>query len=479
MRSLYIIFLLSVFVITSNAQDVNSGKRLDVKEKNVGLVDSQFRAEIALDFTSFDLPSKAMIVLTPRLESLDGSKSYVFDELVYAGSNRSKVLKRSDMLSGKETPNVTVVRRKENQEIIPLILTAPYESWMNKSRLVFTEEMSGCASCDLGTYTHIVEVPVLVPYTPNYSLAYIVPEVEAIKQRSREYTAMLNFKVARYEILKKLGDNGRILDEIQAIVDEVKNDKDLTISHISMVGYASPEGNEASNMTLSKNRARSLANYLGLIHNLKPSMFKLDWKGEDWDGLRKAVAASNLTEKDAVIDLIDNTPSIPQRKQKLKSLNKGVTYKELLADYYPPLRRNELVVHFVVKAFSIEEAKEIIHTNPQYLSLNEMYMLANSYPKDSKESKEVFDIASRLYPNDSIAVLNAATAELESGSIDRAIEKLAKIDKPEAWNNLAVAYAKKGNYTKAAELFEKAAKAGVEQGNQNREELQKKVDELR
>lgn len=479
MKSLYIIFILFIFTITSNAQEINHGKRLGVKEKNVGLVDSQFRAEIALDFTSLDLPSKAMIVLTPRLESLDGSKSYTFDELVYAGSNRAKVLKRSDVLSGKETPNVTVVRKKENQDTIPLILTAPYESWMNKSRLVFTEEMSGCASCDLGTYTHIVEVPVLVPYTPNYSLAYIVPEVEAIKERSREYTAMLNFRVARYEILKNLGNNGRILNEIQAIVDEVRNDKDLTISHISMVGYASPEGNEASNLTLSKNRARSLANYLGQQYSFKQSMFKLDWKGEDWDGLRKAVAASNLVAKDEILDVIDNTNPIAKRKQKLASLNKGVTYKELLADYYPPLRRNELVVHFVVKAFSIEEAKEIIHTNPQYLSLNEMYMLANSYPKDSKESKEVFDIASRLYPNDNIAVLNAATAELESGSIDRAIEKLAKIDKPEAWNNLAVAYAKKGDYTKAAELFEKAAKAGVKQGDSNNEELQKKVDELR
>ncbi|WP_101689463.1 tetratricopeptide repeat protein [Dysgonomonas massiliensis] len=473
MRLLNITLVFFIAVLSLKGQSETPEKKLELKDVNIALIDSMFTTEAKLDFLSSKFPSEAMMVLTPRLESTKTGDSYTFDDQIYVGRNRAKVLSRSDMLTGQKTENVTVVRNKENLNSAFLRIAVPFESWMNKSRLVLVEQSTGCASCDLGTNEHIVEIPTLVPYYPNYSLAYVVPEAEAVKERSREYSAKLNFIVARYEIVPSLGNNAIILNEVQEVINEVKNDKDLTISKISMTGYASPEGNEASNMKLSENRAKSFANHLRKLYNFDGNLFSLDWKGEDWNGLRKVVEASGLTHKKQVLDILDNSSSVADRKRRLKALEGGTVYKELLADYYPDLRRNEMVVHFVVKPFDIEEAKEIIKTRPQYLSLNEMYLLANSYPKDSKEFKEVFDIASRLYPDDQTANLNAATAELENGSIDKAIEKLSGVDVPEAWNNLAVAYAKKGDFAKAYELMQKAAKAGVENANNNIAELEK------
>lgn len=477
MKFLNITLALIISVLSLNAQTKTTEKKVEFKDANITMVDSMFVAEVKLDFTTSNIPSEAMIILKPRLESLETGDLYEFDEQIYVGRNRAKVLKRSDMLTGKETENVTVIRKAENLDAEYLRLTVPFESWMNKSRLVVIEDMSGCASCDLGTNEHQIRVPALVPYNPSYSLAYVAPKVEAIKQRSLEYSAKLNFIVARYEIVPELGNNATILAEIKKVIDEVKDDKDVTISRINMTGYASPEGNERSNMTLSENRAKSFANYLRKLYSFDSKLFSLDWKGEDWEGLRRVVDASSIESKEQILDILKNSTSVAERKQKLKSLNGGNIYKNLLANYYPDLRRNEMVIHFVVKAFDIEEAKEIIKTRPQYLSLNEMYLLANSYPKDSKEFKEVFDIASRLYPNDNIAKLNAATAELENGSIDKAIEKLTGIDIPEAWNNLAVAYAKKGNFAKAEELLAKAAKASIGCANQNIEELKKVLND--
>ena len=113
----------------------------------------------------------------------------------------------------------------------------------------------------------------------------------------------------------------------------------------------------------------------------------------------------------------------------------------------------------------------MIKTKPQYLSLNEMFVVANTYPKDSPEFKEVFDIAVRLYPTDPVAQQNTAALEIERGADDAGIERLQKINTPEAWNNLGVAYAKKKEYQKALEYFSKAANAGVKAAAENQEGL--------
>ncbi len=57
---------------------------------------------------------------------------------------------------------------------------------------------------------------------------------------------------------------------------------------------------------------------------------------------------------------------------------------------------------------------------PNELSLEEFYLLAQSYPAGSKEFDEVFDIAVRMFPNDPVANLNAANAAMASGHLDSA-----------------------------------------------------------
>lgn len=475
MKLLHIPFLLFIAVLSLKGQSNISEKKIELKDLNVGLTDSVLTAEVKIDFLSSDFPSESMLILTPRLESKVSDKSHTFENVIYVGANRSKVLNRSDMLTGKKTENVSVIKKNEQLNAEYLRISVPYESWMNKSELVITEQVSGCANCDLGTNKHHLNIPTLVSYTPTFSLAYITPKAEPIKERSREYTAKLNFKVGRSEILPELGRNATILNEVSRVINEVKEDKNLTINKIEITGFASPEGNEVSNLRLSENRAKSFANYLGQHYRFDTSVFSLNWKGEDWNGLEKAIRESSLTQKNQLLDLL-NTESVATRKQKLKSFEGGAVYKTLLADYYPDLRRNEMVIRFVVKAFDLEEAKEIIRTRPQYLSLNEMYLVANSYTKGSNEFKQVFDVASNLFPNDQVAVLNAATAELENGSIDKAIEKLSAINTPEAWHNLAIAYAKKGELAKAKELMQKAADAGVEGADKNLSEIQKTLD---
>ncbi len=250
-----------------------------------------------------------------------------------------------------------------------------------------------------------------------------------------------------------------------------------TDDHRSNPETASPEGGFEHNRKLAENRANSFADYLVTKFGIPRNKFTVDGMGEDWPGLRKAVALSSLADRQAVLDIIDKVSNPDARDGELLKLSGGDTYRTLLNNYYPALRRTEYSIAYVVRAFNVEEARQVIKKNPKLLSLNEMYLVAESYPSDSKEFREVFDIAVRLYPDSEIAIMNSAAADIESKNLDAAIERLKKIeDKPQSWNNLGVAYILKGDSEKAVDYFRKSADYKDPNGKANLEIIEKSID---
>lgn len=439
--------------------------------------ESMLILHLTLDMSSVELTSQLMVELTPVLRHTDNSISHAFAPFIIVGKARNKALNRELDLhnfSYKVEPQQYFIRRNKQKQSFPVVLNIPYAEWMRDAELIFTEKISGCANCDLGEKVYTIADRILPPlFKPSYELLYVKPEAEPVKERSETYTAHLNYRVGRYELLRDFEDNALVLDKVDQIIGEVRNDDNLTLQTLTVTGYASPEGDYNSNLELSKNRAYSFISYLEKSHGLSPSMMKTDWKGEDWNGLGKVISSSSLKDKDAIMRIINEQSDITKRKQSLRSLSNGETYRILLKEYYPPLRRNEYTIAYVARPFNLEEAKLIVKSKPQYLSLNEMFLVANTYPKGSAEFNEVFDIAARLFPNDPIANLNAAAQEIEMGALDKAINRLNKIDCPEALNNLGVAFAKKGEYVQSTDCFEKAAKQGNTTAQSNLEQLNK------
>jgi len=341
---------------------------------------------------------------------------------------------------------------------------------MRNAELVFEEHVTGCGGRQVADLTHRSISPILPPeYNPSYEVVYVTPPAEDVKQRSESYAARLNFRVGRYEILHNFMNNSQVLAEVDKIITEVKNDANLTITNFTVTGYASPEGTAQNNMTLSENRAKAFVKYVQDKHGIAQSAIKVDWKGDDWDGLRKIMEESNFSGKDQVLNILNNTSDPVQRKNQLRAL--GTTYRELLNDYYPQLRRNEYTIAYVARPFSVNEAKEIIKTKPQQLSLNEMFLVANSYPKGSPQFKEVFDVAARMYPNDAYANLNSAALDIENGAYDVALERLQRVNQPEAWNNIGYIYIQREDYNRARDYFRRAADAGNAIAAKNLREL--------
>ncbi len=429
------------------------------------------QTQINLD--ELKLHRQQMLTITPVLRSPDRAHVRTFAPVVIMGKTRDKLVARAERLSGFQfspTPQGIVVYHRRGNDPIPIRLETAYEPWMRHSELVFTEDVTGCLNESLAQNEYRALSNFLPPvFTPVYTVAYATPPAEEVKTRSESYAARINFVVNRYDIRRDYMNNAAVLDEVDRIIREISNDSNLTINEFRVTGYASPEGSAAGNLTLSERRAKSFVDYIRTTHTIPADRIQTDWKGDDWEGLRREMQASNFSAKNRVLDILNNTSDPTQRKNQLKAL--GADYQILLRDYYPQLRRNEYTIAYVARAFSVEEARGLIRTKPQQLSLNEMFLVANSYPKGSAEFKEVFDIASRLYPQSQYARLNSAALEIERGASETALQHLHGIELPEAWNNIGLIYARQKDYVRAAEYFTRAANAGSAIARENLHQL--------
>ena len=149
----------------------------------------------------------------------------------------------------------------------------------------------------------------------------------------------------------------------------------------------------------------------------------------------------------------------------------------MLKELYPALRKVNCRIDYTIANFKVDEGKEIIKTQPQYLSLNEMYLMANSYPKGGDDFIKVFDIAVRMYPDDEVANLNAAAVALSKKDLPDARKYLDKSNKQTAEyaNNNGIYYLLSGNKDQAIVEFTKAARNGNEAARYNLEEIEKVI----
>ena len=481
MKTKNIIYLIVAFLTVIPGVFAQDTQLSGLKIENRSVVKQGDRVSVSFDISLDELQVKSnnILVLTPLLKSNENKLDEVaLEPVVVAGKKRFKILSRKEALGEKlpitGEPVAVVVRDNKTPQAVQYTMAVPYREWMQDATLSLVHEISGCADCISLIGEELITGNILpAPYQPVYRLTYVMPEAE-VKTRSDHHTATFNFVVDRWELLRDYKGNAPKFNEVDRIVSDIRNNPDLEITEFAIHGYASPEASVPHNRMLAQNRANAFADYLVSKFGINRKLFTVTGHGEDWDGLRNAVASSSLADRQAVLDIIANVSNPDARDAELMKLSGGETYRTLLNNYYPPLRRTEYVVAYNVRAFNVEEAREIIKTNPKLLSLNEMYLVAQSYPVESDEFSEVFDIAVRLYPDSDIAILNSAAADIEAGNMDAAIARMDRIaDNPKVWNNLGVAYARKGDTAKAMEYFTRAAGQGDSDARTNMEELRK------
>ena len=420
------------------------------------------------------LVSSSMTYDLPRV-SLKGRNEYMVHE------RRVAVMSRKEKAKYRE-PYLVEKNYRTKSGVIRYRYTLPYEPWMADAKLNVRRDECGCGESALMNVEYVFDKVtlerMLVPYVVTPSLAYVEPTVEEIKSRDIQAECFLDFAVNKVDIRPDYMNNPQELAKIRAMIDELKSDGDVNVKRLDIIGYASPEGTLATNKRLSEGRAMALRNYLAARYDFPHDQYHIVFGGENWDGLIKALDTFEMDYKEEVLKVIRDISIEAGRETKLMRLRGGAPYQFMLKHIFPSLRVAICKVSYDVKNFNLEEAKEVIKRRPQNLSMNEMFMVANTYPKGSQEFVDIFETAVRIYPESEIANMNAATAALSRNDLINAERYLAKVraeEYPAEYNNvMGVLALIKGEYEASEKYLKTAAGLGLKAAEDNLEELAKK-----
>lgn len=141
--------------------------------------------------------------------------------------------------------------------------------------------------------------------------------------------------------------NGIRLDEFMRRVSEMYSDSTARLNSIDIVAYASPEGSFTLNRKLARKRAENISAYLrGNMPFLSGSLFNVQPKGIDWNGLAAMVEASDMRYRSEVLNILRNVPEttyrngklVDSRLKRLMDLRGGRPYNYMLTHFFPELR---------------------------------------------------------------------------------------------------------------------------------------------
>ena len=464
-----ILYIAGLLAVPFSAQAQTGATRLAdgkivVENKKVQHTSDDLVVGMTLNMDSLKLRADHRLVFTPMVRSLSEGKEVAMPQIIVNGRRQDISYQRyahKDFAADAQT-----VRRKNGtQQSYDYSAVVPYEAWMENADVIIAEDLCGCGEVEEQDMTVIQRLR--KPY-----MAYLRPAAEARKARTEQGRAFIDFPVDRTELHPDYRNNPRELDKIVSTINLVKNDKNVSITGVEIHGYASPEAPYNYNARLAEGRAKTLTDHVRRLVDLDSDVFKVTSTPEDWEGLRQALREGNLENRDAILAIAEDESLDPDAREWRIKKNYPKQYRFMLDNYYPALRHSDYVVSYTVRPFSVEEAKEVFRTNPKQLSLEEMYLVAQTYEPGSDEFNEVFQTAVRLYPDDPTANLNAACAEIERGDYADASKYLAKAgDTPYAAHARGVMAMKQGDDAEARRQFAIAAQGGVKEAQQNLELL--------
>ncbi len=247
------------------------------------------------------------------------------------------------------------------------------------------------------------------------------------------------------------------------------------VKNITVDGWASPEGEETFNQDLSMKRAETAIDYMrSQVKKAAKSNELMDKEahdmielveianGPDWNGFMRAVEASDIKDKNAIINVINSAGTSAEKEAEVR--NMILIYPELERDILPPLRRAVIDVNTYEPKRTPEEIANLATSDPKQLDMAELFYAA-TLTDDNATKRVIYASIQEQYPKCYRGYNNGAAVELEDGNLEEAKEMLdnaneIKDDSYQVYNNYGVYYAMSGDWKMAEESFNKSRDLG-------------------
>lgn len=454
MKKLFITLSLIAMAIGGlSAKDIAAGDKPDsdiiVTVQNIAVVDNNLAVDMDLNFSEVNLQRNKEVIYTPYITN--GRDSVYFTPFSLAGKNRYIWGLRNGQLTSVLFKGWGGNRGELSQQSVPrgynynfqpqgsgyvnynLQETTPYQDWMEVSTLGLKTEGVGCSDCPNSSWTEYNDLA-MIDFRPAEFVSdfiFVTPVAETVKTRELSGRAYVDFKVNKTDILPDYRNNKVELGKIIATIDSVKNDKDITVTSIQISGTASPEGSYENNVRLAKGRTEALTQYVQNLYQFPKGFIKTSYEPVDWAGLKEWLENNQIEHRDEILAIVDGNLEPYARNQKIKTTYPK-QYAFLLENVYPALRHSDYVIEYNIRNYAnVDEIIEVMTTAPSKLSLNELFIVANAQPEGSDLYNESFEIAVKMYPEDEVANLNAATNAIRRGDYVSAKKYLGKAGKRE------------------------------------------------
>ena len=414
-KTMFIIALALGFAVTLGAQSKITNDRL---EQNGDFV----RVTFDVETEDNSIPKNRKEVIMPYL--YNGKDTLYLDPLEVYGKNRFKRERQEYHIAGDKDWELG-----ENQimrgEGYRYEAQAGLKRWMKPAQLGIRREMVGCACEEELSDENLGQFTFQEPQLPPRKLPeFLLADVERKLDLGQDDLQII-FKVSKAVIDSSVFENEMTFGKILAAIDKIQTDPRYRIEKIQVSGYASPEGSVSFNKWLGENRAKALIDYIisqRPEYELTMDDFEIVNGEENWSGLRKVLVDSDMDSKDEVIAIIDDSRlTNDQKKLRIKAMNAGKVWNDMLKKIYPHLR------------------------SARYLSIY----------YDSVEDQTV-------------ETINNANALLREGRYRPAYDLIMTVkDDDRAFNTIGVALMMQAKFEEAMPWFEKALKAGYTSAQAN------------
>ncbi len=426
-------------------------------------------ATMNINMSELKIKTHEALILVPTLT--DGQNELALQPIIINGEKKQKMYEKAVAKSGETINALVIPYQKETDFIYSQV--ADYQPWMANANFVLVESLVDKKNRPLMTSQELItnsvstEAKRLAELMPV--IAFVEPPVEFPKNRTESYNTYIDFKLNSSQLLPTYKDNASELTNIRTMLGKFVNDTSMVLTRISIEGFASPEGPEGFNEQLSKKRMEALKAYLIKTDKIPAKLIETSFGGENWCGLIQDLQKSDLAQKDAIINIIKDNKDDAVRKQKIKDLDGGAPYKEMLKTIYPTLRNAVCRIEYQPDTFAIEEAIIVLEANPDLLNQNEFYQVAFTNKRGTPKFIGAFEAALDQSPEDPIANLNVAGAYLTKRDIKKAERAMKKAGKAsgEYFNNLAVLNYYQGDMKSALQNFQKAEQMGNKDARKN------------